>query len=58
VSDPQSLDFAPHVNNHALVAVLQRGLLYHEAERLSAQVCRSPQLMLMMEWQVGQQFDS
>ncbi|KFY86057.1 hypothetical protein V500_07905 [Pseudogymnoascus sp. VKM F-4518 (FW-2643)] len=37
VSDPQSLDFAPHVNNHALVAVLQRGLLYHEAERLSAQ---------------------
>lgn len=38
MGDPETLDFAPHVRHHALVAVLQRGLLYHEAERESAQV--------------------
>ena len=36
--DPQSLDFAPHVQSHALVHLLQRGLLFHEAERRATQV--------------------
>ncbi|KAL3422410.1 hypothetical protein PVAG01_06566 [Phlyctema vagabunda] len=32
-TEPQELPFAPHVTNHALVGVLNRGLLYHAAER-------------------------
>lgn len=38
IVDPQSLDFAPHVQSHALVHILQRGLLFHEAERKAARV--------------------
>ena len=38
--DPQQLEFAPNVKGHALVSILQRGLLWHEAERrAAAQVC-------------------
>ncbi|KAK2625802.1 hypothetical protein QTJ16_005114 [Diplocarpon rosae] len=33
IRDPQELPFAPHVKNHALVAVLNRGLLYNVQER-------------------------
>ena len=33
VEDPEQLPFAPHVTNHALVEVLNRGLLYNSAER-------------------------
>jgi hypothetical protein len=36
IEDPQQLDFAPHVKHHALVTVLQKGLLYREAEKVSA----------------------
>ena len=39
VEDPQVFDFAPHVRDNALVAVLQRGLLYHDSERKSLEVC-------------------
>jgi hypothetical protein len=39
VEDPQKLPFAPHVTSHALVAVLNRGLLYNTIERESARVC-------------------
>jgi hypothetical protein len=39
VEDPQVVfDFAPHVRDNALVAVLQRGLLYHDSERKSLEV--------------------
>lgn len=38
VENPQALDFAPHVGQHTLVAVLQRGLIYHRAEREFLQV--------------------
>jgi hypothetical protein len=38
VEDPQKLDFAPNVKDHALVSILQRGLLYNEAERKAALV--------------------
>lgn len=34
--NPQSLDFARNVKDHALVSILQRGLLWHEAERRAA----------------------
>lgn len=37
----QKFDFAPHVKHHALVHVLQRGLLYNEAERNERQVSSS-----------------
>jgi len=54
LEDPQTLEFAPHVGNHALVAVLQRGLLYHEAERLLAQVCSYPVACPALgEWENG-----
>ncbi|RFU31886.1 hypothetical protein B7463_g4495, partial [Scytalidium lignicola] len=33
VQDPQHLSFAPHVKNHALVAVLNKGLLFNAVER-------------------------
>lgn len=39
IQDPQQLPFAPHVTNHALVAVLNRGLLYNVQERELTQVC-------------------
>jgi transducin (beta)-like 1 len=38
VQDPQQLPFAPHVTHHALVAVLNRGLLYNLQERDLEQV--------------------
>jgi hypothetical protein len=31
--DPQSLPFASHVRAHALVSLVQKGLLYHELEQ-------------------------
>jgi hypothetical protein len=40
VPDPQQLPFAPHVTHHALVAVLNRGLLYNVQEREPEQVRR------------------
>lgn len=42
IEEPQHLDFAPHVKHHALVSVLQRGLLYHDIERQSLQVSQEP----------------
>ena len=40
VQDPQKeFDFAPHVTNHALVSVLNKGLLYNASERESTRVC-------------------
>jgi hypothetical protein len=42
--EPQHLDFAPHVKHHALVSVLQRGLLYHDIERQSLQVSQAQPL--------------
>jgi hypothetical protein len=44
IQDPQQLPFAPHVTHHALVAVLNKGLLYNVQERESEQVCRNPTL--------------
>jgi hypothetical protein len=44
VEDPQVFDFAPHVRDNALVAVLQRGLLYHDSERKSLEVCLESRL--------------
>ncbi|KAI9734803.1 MAG: hypothetical protein M1818_006790 [Claussenomyces sp. TS43310] len=42
VPDPQQhFDFAPHVRHHTLVHVLQRGLLYSEAERIELQARRN-----------------
>jgi len=38
LQDPQQLPFAPHVTHHALVAVLNRGLLYNVQEREPEQV--------------------
>jgi len=38
MENPQQLPFAPHVTDHALVAVLNRGLLYNAVEREFAQV--------------------
>ncbi|KAH6712902.1 WD repeat protein [Leptodontidium sp. 2 PMI_412] len=40
--DPQQLPFAPHVTNHALVAVLNRGLLYNVQERDLTQLQEPP----------------
>ncbi len=39
LENPQQLPFAPHVTNHALVSVLNKGLLYNACERESARVC-------------------
>lgn len=36
---PQSLDFAPHVGKHALVTVLNKGLLYQASAREAQRVC-------------------
>lgn len=42
MEDPEQLPFAPHVTNHALVEVLNRGLLYNSIEREeNPQVCAS-----------------
>ncbi|RDW82073.1 hypothetical protein BP6252_03185 [Coleophoma cylindrospora] len=38
--DPQTLPFAPHVTNRALVSILNRGLLYNAVERDTALVNR------------------
>lgn len=38
VADPQQLSFAAHVTNHALVSILNRGLLYSACERETARV--------------------
>ena len=38
LENPQQLPFAPHVTNHALVSVLNKGLLYNACERESATV--------------------
>jgi hypothetical protein len=40
VQHPQELPFAPHVTHHALVSVLNRGLLYNVQEREPEQVRR------------------
>ncbi|KAK0102477.1 hypothetical protein ONS95_006096 [Cadophora gregata] len=42
IQDPQQLSFAPHVTNHALVAVLNRGLLYNVQERELTQLPEPP----------------
>ncbi|KAH7351055.1 WD repeat protein [Rhexocercosporidium sp. MPI-PUGE-AT-0058] len=42
IQDPQQLPFAPHVTNHALVAVLNRGLLYNVQERDLTQLQEPP----------------
>jgi hypothetical protein len=39
LENPQQLAFAPHVKNHALVSVLNKGLLYNTSEKEAAQVC-------------------
>ncbi|KIN05596.1 hypothetical protein OIDMADRAFT_114190, partial [Oidiodendron maius Zn] len=36
IQDPQQLPFAPHVTNHALVTVVNKGLLYNACERETA----------------------
>ena len=36
--DPQQLSCAPHVPNHALVVLLNRGLMYNVNERENLQV--------------------
>ncbi|CCU77196.1 WD repeat protein [Blumeria hordei DH14] len=47
MQDPQLLSFAPHVQPHALVSLLNRGLLYNMHERgFAAQVCSSKLLPL------------
>ena len=38
LDNPQQLPFAHHVTNHALVSVLNKGLLYNACERESARV--------------------
>jgi hypothetical protein len=38
LENPEQLPFASHVTNHALVAVLNKGLLYNACERESARV--------------------
>jgi hypothetical protein len=43
IEDPQHLPFAPHVTNHALVDVLNRGLLYNIIERDDGRVCKPKQ---------------
>ncbi|KAF8856479.1 hypothetical protein BDZ45DRAFT_675468 [Acephala macrosclerotiorum] len=40
IRDPQTLPFAAHVDHHALVGVLNRGLLYNSKERDTTKVCR------------------
>ena len=40
IQDPQKLPFAPHVTNHALVTVLNKGLVYNAVERGLSQVYR------------------
>lgn len=46
VEDPQLFDFAPHVRENALVAVLHRGLLYHDSERKCSEVCLESRLTI------------
>ena len=41
LENPQHLPFASHVTNHALVSVLNKGLLYNACERESARVCNN-----------------
>lgn len=38
MADPQSLPFAPHVENRALERLLQRGLLYNDGQAQAARV--------------------
>lgn len=40
--DPQQLPFAPHVTNHALVSILNKGLLYNACERETLRVRNHP----------------
>ena len=40
LQDPQKLPFAPHVTNHALVTLLNKGLVYNAVERGVSQVCQ------------------
>lgn len=43
MEDPEQLPFAPHVTNHTLVEMLNRGLLYHSIEREELpKVCGPP----------------
>lgn len=37
--DPQTLPFAPFIQTHALVTLVQKGLQYYELERSLDQVC-------------------
>jgi len=53
VEDPQVFDFAPHVRDNALVAVLQRGLLYHDSERKSLEVCLESRLTTTDSHRIG-----
>jgi len=39
VENPQTLPFAEHINRHALVSLVHKGLLYHEIEASVKQVC-------------------
>ena len=36
---PQDLSFAPNIKGHALVDLVQKGLLYHAHEQRVRQVC-------------------
>lgn len=37
--DPQSLPFARHIQTHALVSLVQKGLRYHELQSSIDKVC-------------------
>lgn len=40
--NPQNLPFAPYIQSHALVSLVQKGLQYHDLERSVDQVSRFP----------------
>ncbi|KAI9888256.1 MAG: hypothetical protein M1814_000795 [Vezdaea aestivalis] len=52
-SEPQGLPFAPHIKTHALVSLVQKGLLYHEVE---SSIDKS--LLSSLSLSVPQPFDS
>jgi hypothetical protein len=40
--DPEALSFAPHVQTHALIALVQKGLQFYDLERSIDQARRPP----------------
>ena len=44
---PESLPFASHVRSHALVSLVQKGLLYHEIEQAIDQACHADSRQLL-----------